>query len=102
VDDPPTLRPDETQLDGDWVITRGVVSTDQVEGRIGWLTETQLERVVDSDDGWSTLYRDPQDERLWELTFPQSGIHGGGPKRLAVISRADAAARYRMTFADTG
>ena len=44
--------------------------------------------------GWETLYRDPRDGRLWELTYPQSEMHGGGPRRLHVLSRDEAAAKY--------
>jgi len=43
-----------------------------------------------ADGGWSRLYLDPVDGRYWELIYPQSEIHGGGPPRLAHIS-ADAA-----------
>jgi Immunity protein 27 len=101
VNDRLPLRRDETQLDGAWVKIDGVVNADNVELRIISLTDTQLEKVADTADGWSTLLRDPQDERLWELTFPQSGEHGGGPKRLALISSDDARARYRLPVADT-
>ncbi len=28
------------------------------------------------------LYRDPADNRLWELSYPNSALHGGGPPML--------------------
>jgi immunity protein 27 of polymorphic toxin system len=39
---------------------------------------------------WSKLYLDPVDGGYWELTYPQSEMHGGGPPQLVHIS-ADAA-----------
>ncbi|PSQ82866.1 MAG: hypothetical protein BRD44_06480 [Bacteroidetes bacterium QS_7_67_15] len=64
----------------------------------GWklilrLTE-RFERLGASDGGWSILYRDPADERLWELTYPQGHLHGGGPPLLRVVSEEEAAEKY--------
>ena len=62
--------------------------------RIDWLVNDYFSKVADSIDGWSTLYRDPSDDRYWELSYPESGLHGGGPPRLAVIDANDATLRY--------
>jgi hypothetical protein len=40
------------------------------------------------------LYRDPQDGRLWELTYPHSDWHGGEPPDLRHISSGEAASKY--------
>jgi hypothetical protein len=44
--------------------------------------------------GWDVLYRDPNDGRLWELIYPQSEIHGGGPPQLISLTAEDAAQKY--------
>ena len=89
------LAPEEVDLRGDWVVQkdRSVVA-DATEQRIEWLTTQKLERIANDWSGWETLYRDPRDSRLWELTYPQSGLHGGGPRHLHVLSRDEAAAKY--------
>jgi len=40
------------------------------------------------------LYRDPQDGRSWELTYPHSDWHGGEPPDLRHISSGEAASKY--------
>ncbi len=61
--------------------------SEATEQRIEWLTKQKLQPIAKDLSGWETLYRDPRDCRLWELTYPQSGMHGGGPRRLQVLSR---------------
>jgi hypothetical protein len=46
----------------------GETVEDTICRRIRSLTESALERVASSSDGWSVLYRDPGDGRYWELT----------------------------------
>lgn len=67
---------------------------DPVDARILWLARERLERAAGTNGGWDTLFRDPRDGRLWELTFPQGNLFAGGPRRLAVIAEADARAKY--------
>jgi hypothetical protein len=89
------LAPEEVDLRGEWLVQkdRSVVA-DATEKRIEWLTTQKLERIANDWSGWETLFRDPQDGRLWELTYPHSEMHGGGPRRLHVLSRNEAAAKY--------
>ncbi|PSQ68200.1 MAG: hypothetical protein BRD29_04400 [Bacteroidetes bacterium QH_2_67_10] len=61
--------------------------------RAGQLSE-KLPRVGIADGGWSSLHFDPDDGRLWELTFPESHLHGGGPPVLHVISQEEAREKY--------
>jgi hypothetical protein len=89
------LSPDEVDLSGEWLVqTDRSVVRDETEERIEWLTTQKLERIANDSSGWETLYRDPRDSRLWELTYPRSEMHGGGPRRLHVVSRDEAAAKY--------
>jgi Immunity protein 27 len=89
------LATEEVDLRGNWIVQkdRSVVG-DATEQRIEWLTTQKLERIARDSSGWETLYRDPRDGRLWELTYPQSEMHGGGPCRLHVVSRDEAAGKY--------
>ena len=88
------LRPDETELWGQWLDTGNRIEDDAIGSRIRWLAAERLERVAVDATGWRTLYRDPRDGRLWELSYPNSHLHGGGPPRLAVVAPAEAAAQY--------
>jgi hypothetical protein len=89
------LQPNETDLVGNWVSDGGRVIGDAVEQRINQLIESQLKRIaVDTESGWDVLFRDPQDGRYWELTYPNSGMHGGGPKRLTNLAAHEAIAKY--------
>ena len=40
------------------------------------------------------LYRDPNDNRLWELIYPQSEMHGGGPPELRNLTFNEARQKY--------
>jgi len=62
--------------------------------RIHYLVTYRLERLGIDASGWETLYRDPQDGRLWEHTYPHGSMHGGVPPALHVISPQAAAAKY--------
>ena len=89
------LGPEELDLRGNWIVQkdRSLVG-DATEHRIEWLATQKLERIANDSSDWETLYRDPRDGRLWELTYPQSGMHGGGPRHLHVLSRDEATAKY--------
>jgi len=90
------LKPEEKELIGNWVVQSGRVVGDDVEQRIGELVDQYLEKVAVSpaSGGWDTLYRDPQDGRYWELTYPRSEMHGGGPRQLTVLSLEAAEEKY--------
>jgi hypothetical protein len=67
--------------------------TDPVDERIFWLVSRRLTLIGTAEGGWVQLYRDPRDDRVWELTFPQGSLHGGGPRRLALVPPATATPR---------
>ncbi len=58
------------------------------------LIASHLVHLADSADGWTTLFRDPLDERYWVRTFPQSHLQNGGPPTLRCVSRSEASARF--------
>jgi len=88
------LRPEETELTGKWRVTGQEIEKDPTARRIERLTRTMLRRLGADPSGWDTLYRDPEDDRLWELTFPDSDSEGGGPPRLAVVEADTARQKY--------
>jgi hypothetical protein len=92
------LAPNETVLNGNWVLENGGMRGDAVEDRICWLTSEKLVQVAIHPEygAWEILYRDPVDSRYWELTYPQGGMQGGGPTRLHVLSLEFAEAKYRI------
>jgi len=93
-----SLSPHESELVGQCVRSGGGVKADAVSARIEWLTQEVLEPLANDSSGWETLFRDPSDGRLWERTFPDSEMHGGGPAGLRLISEDDAAAKYEQPW----
>jgi hypothetical protein len=65
-------------------------------GTAEWLTSERLRKMALSKKygAWETLFEDPDDGRLWERTYPQGEMHGGGPPALRVISVDEARAKY--------
>lgn len=88
------INPTETKIIGRWEEQRGSVVEDPACQRIKKLTKEDLQLITRSDDGWSALYKDPTDGRLWELTYPNSDWHGGGPPSLIHISQEEAKKKY--------
>lgn len=84
----------ETDLTGQWVSKRRKVVGDATTNRIEWLIGNHLVLLGRDASGMSELYRDPASGKLWELTWPQPEMHGGGPPRLTQIEVASARAKY--------
>ena len=86
----------ETELIGKWLNANGEAQRDATCERIEWLTKHHLRKVAVSKQwgGWETLFQDPDDGRYWERTYPQSGMHGGGPPCLMIISPEIARKKY--------
>jgi hypothetical protein len=49
---------------------------------------TKLEEVRTDSAGWVVIFRHRDTNKLWELSYPQSELHGGGPRRLRLIGDA--------------
>jgi hypothetical protein len=54
----------------------------------------RLEKLGHDPSGWEALYRDALTGALWEVTYPQGWMHGGGPRRMSKISLSDASVKY--------
>jgi hypothetical protein len=88
------LESTERQLSGAWIETEDGVTPNAVDRRIFWLVTQRLVQRAMAQGGWEQLFVDPRDGRLWELTFPQGSLHGGGPRRLTLITRDAAIEKY--------
>lgn len=84
--------PEEVAIEGRWIFAKGKMVADEAALRIDDLTASYLEFVA-AIDTCSLLYRDPKDGRLWEQSYPQGEMHGGGPPKLSVVSLEEARKR---------
>lgn len=88
------LLPTETCLTGKWLLKDGRVVADDVCARIEDLTRSHLRALGHDASGWDAVFVDPYDGRLWELVYPDSGLHGGGAPELRVLAAAQAKEKY--------
>ena len=88
------IDPSEIVITGKWILQGGRPVADEVCKRIAALTKTYLVKVGRDASGWNTLYRDPTDGRYWELIYPQSELHGGGPPELRNLDVQEANQKY--------
>jgi len=90
----PKLASHEQNLIGNWQTNGAQIIADPVCEKIEWLVGNHLVLLGADSTGWDELYRDPDDGRLWELTWPQSELHGGGPPRLTYLTLQTARDKY--------
>lgn len=90
----PVLAPSETLLEGKWVFSGNSVGADDTSRRIDFLISTALIKVATDNSGWFVLYKDPQDSRYWELSYPDGEQHGGGAPTLRQIAADEANGKY--------
>ncbi|SFS08524.1 Immunity protein 27 [Dyella sp. OK004] len=92
-----TIQSNESKLCGKWISEDGKLVADVTTKRIFHLVENELVEVARSEDGWSVLYLDKKDGRYWELNYPDSDQHGGGPPCLEFLSRDAALAKFKLS-----
>lgn len=92
------LEPYETELVGKWVPGGNTLQADATCRRIEKLIAIHLTLIGSNEDsgGWDTLYRDPDDGRYWERTYPRSELHGGGPPQLRCLTLDEAKMKYSL------
>ena len=90
------IRPDEAEIRGAWAIRGGQAEADEACLRIEQLLQHLLREAGRDPSGWDVLYVDPTDGRYWELIYPQSHLHGGGPPALRSLSESEARKRYAI------
>jgi len=88
------IASDEIMISGRWETVAGKVRADEVCRRIEDLITNYLVELGKDASGWDRLFVDPSDGRYWELTYPDSQLHGGGPPRLANLAKSEAGVKY--------
>jgi hypothetical protein len=88
------IAPHETLLLGVWSVTTHGMKADATCSRIDALVQGVIIKVAARAGAWDQLFRDPSDGRLWELTYPQSEMHGGGPPCLKAMSSQQALSSF--------
>jgi hypothetical protein len=88
------IAANETILTGRWATLEGRVVADGTSERVQELIRSHLRELGRDASGWEALYRDPEDGRFWELTYPLSDAHGGGPPQLRCITGDQARKKY--------
>jgi len=48
------------------------------------MIKNDFTKIGTSKDGWTTKYK-ANDGTIWELSYPESHLHGGGPPKLVQI-----------------
>lgn len=89
-----TIGSDEVEIRGTWSMVAGKATPDANTKRIEVLINEHLKEIGRDAAGWDVLYVDPNDGRYWELTYPQSDMHGGGPPMLKCLTDRRARDKY--------
>jgi hypothetical protein len=87
----------ETDLVGSWIKGKDGFVADPTERRIAWLTKHYLREIATGPNGWDVLYRDPNDGRYWELTYPKSVVQRAGPMKLTSIAQENARRKFGLS-----
>lgn len=90
------LKPNEIELKGNWKLKGSSIKVDLVCERIEKLISEYLVEIAINENGWNKLFQDPEDKRYWELTYPESEMHGGGPPLLRYLSIQEARSKYPL------
>lgn len=75
---------DKKEIIGHWKFENGNVIADSNCKIIESMIKQELTKIGTSDDGWTIIYK-ANDGTIWELSYPQSHYHGGGPPKLVQI-----------------
>jgi hypothetical protein len=70
-----------------WTMSDGKVTAEGDAHVISDWLANKLDKIrIDSEAGaWLILYRHKETGQFWELTYPQSEMHGGGPRLLRCL-----------------
>lgn len=70
------------------------MENDTIGERMQFLISNYLIEIATDSSGWFKLFRDPANNRYWELSYSESGLQGDGAALLVCISEHDAKAKY--------
>ncbi|WP_299528982.1 Imm27 family immunity protein [Ulvibacterium sp.] len=72
------------EIIGRWKFVNGKIIADSNCKIIESMIENDLVKIGTSEDGWTIKYKG-SDGTTWELSYPESHLHGGGPPKLIEI-----------------
>ncbi len=76
----------EKEIIGKWVFKDGKMVADANCQLIDSIIKNDLKEFEKSEDGWTKRYKHTNGS-IWELTYPESHLHGGGPPKLSRIEK---------------
>ena len=53
-------------------------------------------KVATDDSGWEILYKEKSSNKYWELTYPNSEMHGGGEPLVTPITIEDVKLKFNV------
>ncbi len=80
--------PAPTELNDGWSFRNGQRVVESDTALIDSMLANELDVVRTAEEGWTIIYRHRQTGQLWELSYPRSEMHGGGPRRLRSLKDA--------------
>lgn len=92
------INSEEIEICGNWILVDSSIEADNNTKRIEKLISDYLIEISATVDGWEMLFQDPKDSRYWELTYPESEIHGAGAPCLRNISTVEAKNKYDIAI----
>jgi hypothetical protein len=72
---------------GSWKDVNGRVVADENCDIIERIISEKLVYLADDKSGWNKLYINNIDKSLWELTYPEGDLQGGGPPTLTRVKK---------------
>lgn len=82
------------EIVGQGIFQAGKIVPDASCKIIEHLISSHFVKVGDRENGWTTLYKEPVEQSYWELTYPDSELHGGGPPKLTKHSVEEVLEKY--------
>ncbi len=78
-----TINPDETVIQGGWEFVEGRMVPDAALRRIQQFVQNRLQKIVDTSDGWETLFRDPLHGDFGNVFIPKAKCTAEARNRFA-------------------
>ncbi|WP_089381940.1 Imm27 family immunity protein [Lutibacter agarilyticus] len=69
---------------GKWIFRDNKMIADSNCGIIELMIKNEFVKLESSEDGWTTRYK-RNDSEIWELSYPENHLQGGGPPKLIQI-----------------
>ena len=88
------INQNEIEIQGSWQLIGSSIKADSISERIELLITQYLIELAKDESGWYTLFQDPEDNRYWELSYPESELHGGGAPCLKCLLESEAREKY--------